>query len=94
MPSILPFGLSVVVIDIWLRMSSSDSPLATSLAGSTWTRIAGFCWPPMNTCATPEIWLICCANCASVPSLTDVSGSVSEVADNSMIGESAGLTLR
>ena len=84
----------MVVIAIWLRMSSSASPLATSLAGSTCTLIAGFCWPPMKTCATPEIWLICCASCASVPSLTDVSGSVSEVADNSRIGESAGLTLR
>ena len=46
------------------------------------------------TCATPEIWLICCASWASTASLTVVSGSVSDVADNSRIGESAGLTLR
>jgi hypothetical protein len=65
-----PFGLSTVVIVIWPRTSSSDSPLATSLAGSIWIRIEGFCWPPMNTWATPEIWLICCASCASVSSLT------------------------
>src|ERR1700746_2971722 len=71
----LPFGLSTVVIAIWLRTSSSDSPLATSLAGSTWTRIDGFCWPPMMTCATPEIWLICWASWASTASLTVVRGS-------------------
>ena len=57
-------------------------------------RTAGFCWPPIVTCATPEIWLICCASWASTASLTVVSGSVSEVADSSRIGESAGLTLR
>ena len=65
-PSILPLGLSTVVMAIWLRTSSSDRPLATSFAGSIWMRIAGFCWPPMNTWATPEIWLICWASCASV----------------------------
>jgi len=90
----LPFGLSTVVIAIWLRTSSSDRPLATSFAGSTWIRIDGFCWPPIVTCATPEIWLICCASWASTASLTVVSGRVSDVADNSRIGESAGLTLR
>jgi hypothetical protein len=57
-------------------------------------RIAGFCCPPMITWATPEIWLICCASWASTASLTVVSGSVSDVADSSRIGESAGLTLR
>jgi hypothetical protein len=58
----LPFGLSTVVIAIWLRTSSSDKPLATSFPGSIWMRIAGFCCPPMMTWATPEIWLICCAS--------------------------------
>jgi len=48
----------------------------------------------MITCATPAIWLICCASWASTASLTVVSGRVSDVADNSRIGESAGLTLR
>ena len=57
-------------------------------------RMAGFCWPPIMTWATPEIWLICWASWASTASLTVVSGSVSDVADNSRIGESAGLTLR
>jgi hypothetical protein len=47
------FGLSTVVMTIWLRTSSSDRPLATSLAGSTWIRIAGFCWPPIVTWPTP-----------------------------------------
>jgi len=46
----------------------------------------------MMTWATPDIWLICCASWASTLSLTVVSGSVSEVADSSRIGESAGLT--
>ncbi|MFK4603767.1 hypothetical protein ABIF57_003219 [Bradyrhizobium diazoefficiens] len=57
-------------------------------------RMDGFCWPPMNTCATPESWLICWASWASTASLTLVRGSVSEVADSSRIGASAGLTLR
>src|SRR6202012_3784371 len=90
----LPLGLSTVTIEIWLRTSSSDRPLATSFAGSTWTRTEGFCWPPIGTWATPEIWLICWASCASTASLTVVSGKESDVADNSRIGESAGLTLR
>ena len=91
----LPFGLSTVVIAIWLRTSSSDRPLATSLAGSIWMRIAGFCWPPIEHLGDA-------GNLADllrelgidVSSLTSVSGSVSDVADNSRIGESAGLTLR
>ncbi|MGY3470819.1 hypothetical protein ACVWWG_003982 [Bradyrhizobium sp. LB7.2] len=90
----LPFGLSVVAAAIWARTSSSDRPLATSLAGSICMRTEGFCCPPTNTCATPDSWLICCASCASVRSLTTVSGSVSDVADRIMTGESAGLTLR
>ena len=83
----LPLGLSTVVIAIWLRTSSSDRPLATSLAGSTCTRIAGFCCPPMNTCATPEIWLICWPSWASVASLTLISGSESDVADSKSTGD-------
>src|SRR5262249_16263208 len=57
-------------------------------------RIAGFCWPPINTCATPEIWLICWASFVSMLSSTSVSGRVSEVAPSRRMGESAGLTLR
>ena len=34
-----------------VRTSSSDMPLATSLAGSSWMRMAGFCSPPTMTCA-------------------------------------------
>jgi hypothetical protein len=93
-PSILPFGLSTV----------GDRDLAAHILqrqalGDEFGRIdldadRGFCWPPMMTWRTPEIWLICCASWASTASLTVVSGSVSDVADNSRIGESAGLTLR
>ncbi len=82
----LPFGLSTVVMLTIERTSSSDRPLATSLAGSIWIRIAGFCSPPIDTCATPEIWLICWAILVSASSSTSISGSVSEVADRSMIG--------
>src|SRR6202041_3107786 len=89
----LPFGLSTVVIVITLRTSSSDRPLATSFAGSTWTRTDGFCWPPIVTCATPEIWLICWASWASTESETVVSGRGSEVADSNKIGEAARLAL-
>jgi len=48
----------------------------------------------MKTCATPEIWLICWPSWASTASLTLISGRVSEVADSSRTGASAGLTLR
>ena len=61
-PLIVPLGLSTVVTESGMRTSSSDNPLATSLAGSSWMRIAGFCWPPMETWATPAIWLICAAS--------------------------------
>ena len=91
-PSILPLALSTVVIDMALRTSSSDKPLVTSFAGSICTRIDGFCSPPMVTWDTPEIWLICCAIFTSALSSTTVRGRRSEVADNSMMGESAGLT--
>ena len=57
-------------------------------------RMAGFCWPPMVTWATPGIWLICWASLVSTLSSTSVSGSVSDVAPSSRMGESAGLTLR
>jgi hypothetical protein len=54
----------------------------------------GFCWPPMKTWATPEIWLIRWASWTSTASSTSISGMLSEVAESSRIGESAGLTLR
>ena len=47
------------------RMSSSVMPIAASLAGSTCTRTARFCSPPMNTCDTPAICEICCARTVS-----------------------------
>jgi hypothetical protein len=90
----LPLGLSTVDIESGVRTSSSERPLATSFAGSSCTRIAGFCWPPISTCATPEIWLICWASFVSTLSSTSVSGRVSEVAPSRRMGESAGLTLR
>ena len=94
MPSMLPLALLTVVTEMALRTSSSERPLATSFAGSICTRIDGFCSPPMMTWDTPAIWLICCATLVSALSSTTVIGSRSEVADSSMIGESAGFTLR
>jgi hypothetical protein len=85
--------LTVVKVSC-VRTSSIDRFLATSLAGSSWIRIAGFCWPPMNTCATPEIWLIRWASCTSTASSTSISGMLSDVAESRRIGESAGLTFR
>jgi hypothetical protein len=41
--SIAPLGSSTVVAESGVRTSSSDDPLATSLAGSSWMRTAGFC---------------------------------------------------
>ena len=45
-----------------VRRPSSESPSDATLAGSSWMRTAGFCCPPTLTCATPEIWLICCTS--------------------------------
>ena len=90
----LPLGVLTVVMASWVRTSSSDRFLATSLAGSSWMRMAGFCSPPMLTWPTPLIWLICWASLMSALSSTSVRGRVSEVTDSSRIGESAGFTLR
>ncbi len=74
------------------RMSSSVSPLAASLAGSTWTRIEGVRSPKTETWATPGTCEICCARKMLAYSSTLISGMVSECTDSSRIGESAGLT--
>src|SRR5262249_13090403 len=58
--------------------SSKVKPRVCSFAGSTWTRIAGFCSPPMVTCATPEICEIRCAITVSAKSSTTVSSNESE----------------
>ncbi len=59
-PSMLPFGLLAVAVAITPRTSSSVMPIDAKRAGSTCTRMAGFCWPPTVTCDTPEICEICC----------------------------------
>ena len=85
---------STVVIAIWARTSSIDRPFATSFAGSIWIRTAGFCWPPMRDLRHAGDLADLLRKLGIDASLTVVSGSVSEVADSSRIGESAGLTLR
>ncbi len=92
LPSRVPLAESVVALASAARTSSSVSPRAVSLAGSTWTRIAGRCWPPMATSDTPLICEICVATTFSAKSSTLVSGIVFEVADTIRIGESAGFT--
>ena len=91
---IVPLAALVVALPSTPRTSSSVRPRVCSFAGSTCTRIAGFCSPPMITCATPVICEICCATTLSAKSSTWVSGSVSECAASTRIGESAGFTLR
>ena len=91
---IVPFGALVVALPSTPRTSSSVSPRVCSLAGSTWTRIAGFCSPPMITCATPVICEICCAIDIVGVVVDLVIGSVSECAARIRIGKSAGFTLR
>ena len=54
--------------------------------------MAGVCWPPMVTCATPGIWLICWTSLVETLSSTTVSGNDWELAESRRIGESAGLT--
>jgi hypothetical protein len=44
-----------------LRISSSVTPLAASLAGSTWMRMAGVRSPKIETWATPGTCEICWA---------------------------------
>ena len=92
LPSSVPLATSVVELASAVRTSSSVIWRACSFAGSTWTRMAGFCWPPMATWATPEICEICWATTFSAKSSTLGSGTVSEFADTIRIGESAGLT--
>ena len=57
----LPFGLLTVALVSAVRTSSNVRPIDASFAGSIWTRMAGFCCPPITTCATPEIFDRCCA---------------------------------
>ena len=58
---IVPLAALVVEVTSVLRISSSVRPLAASLAGSTWMRIAGFWSPPIETWATPGTCEICWA---------------------------------
>ena len=90
----LPLGLSTVVIAIWLRTSSSDSPLATSLAGSIWMRIGRLLLAADEDLGDAGNLADLLGELGVGVVATSVSGSVSEVADNNRIGESAGLTLR
>ena len=89
-----PLGLSTVALAICERTSSSCKFFSTSLAGSTWMRIAGCCWPPMRTSETPEIWLMRWARMFSAASSTAMIGSTSERTERIRIGVSEGLTLR
>ena len=63
--SMLPLGAFVVALASTPRTSSSERPSEATLAGSIWTRTAGFCSPPMLTWPTPGIWLIRCASMVS-----------------------------
>src|ERR1035437_10244515 len=90
----LPVGWLTVVVAITPRTSSRLIPIAASLAGSTCTRTAGFCAPPIPTSLTPGICEICCARIVSAYSLTRVSGSVSDCTASTRIATSAGLVLR
>jgi hypothetical protein len=47
-PSVAPVGWLTVVAAITPRMSSRLRPIDASLAGSTWMRTAGFCWPNVD----------------------------------------------
>ena len=89
-----PLGVSAVAMAICVRTSSSCIPFSTSLAGSTWMRIAGVCCPPTRTRETPEIWLRCCARMFSAASSTSITGATSDWTDSMRIGVSDGLTLR
>ena len=90
----VPFGLLTVMTEAALRTSSSDRPLATSLAGSICSRTAGFCSPPISTWATPWTWLMRWASLVSAASSTSVSGTAFELTARIIIGASAGLDLR
>ena len=87
LPSSVPLATSVVALVSAARTSSNVIWRACSLAGSTWTRMAGYCWPPMATWATPEICEICWATTFSAKSSTWGSGTVSEFAETIRIGE-------
>jgi hypothetical protein len=58
---IVPLAALEVEVTRMLRISSSVTPLAASLAGSTWMRIAGVRSPKIETWATPGTCEICWA---------------------------------
>ncbi len=87
-------GALTLVVVMTVRTSSRLMPSDASLLGSTWTRTAGFCWPPISTWAMPGNCEICCARMFSAASSTWVIGSSLECTASTMIGGSAGLTLR
>src|SRR5690242_1725699 len=60
-----PFGWMTVIAASAARSCSRSSPFAASIAGLICTRMAGFCWPPIPTSATPGIWEIFCAKMLS-----------------------------
>jgi len=88
----VPLGSSTVAIESGARTSSSDRSLATSLAGSSWMRIAGVCWPPIVTCATPGIWLICWTSLVETLSVDHGQRQRLGTGGKEENGESAGLT--
>ena len=90
----LPLGLFTVADAITPRTSSMVRPMAARRAGSTCTRIAGFCWPPISTCATPATCESCCEITFSAKSSTSVMGSSSDCTARIRMGLSAGFTLR
>ena len=60
-PSKVPSGPAALELDIAVRTSSMDKPMADSRAGSTRTRIAGCSEPATVTSATPST---CDSRCA------------------------------
>ena len=88
-------GLSTVALTRTLRTSSIVIPIEASFAGSTCTRTAGFCWPPISTCADARRFARSAGRARFQRSHPrSVSGSASDCAARIMIGASDGFTFR
>ena len=57
--SIAAVGRALDLLEALSRIG--PAPLAALAESARCTRTAGFCCPPICTCATPGIWEICCA---------------------------------
>jgi len=90
----LPSGAWVLAAAIAVRTASSERPARFISGMRRRTRTAGAAPPPMSTLPTPRTCEMRCASKVEATSYNWARPYCSEVSDSTMIGWSAGLTLR